>query len=148
MWPRLLFIRRFAALHIFSFDRLMNWVNGKVDNIVLLSHTSLQVLKRKGQILSCIILERLCRNVYPTYQHTKMNTCHTRTKNKSEKLFSEIVLLTKTISWPSVWNLGHMFDSLHSQETISSFNSVKLLWNEVTFIHWRRSIWIRGCETS
>jgi len=44
-----------AAFHIFSFDRLMNWVNGKADNIVLLSHTSLQVLKRKGQILSRII---------------------------------------------------------------------------------------------
>jgi len=122
----------FAALHIFSFDRLMNWVNGKVGNTVSLSHTSLLVLKRKWQILSwiisCIILSlsSLCRNVYPTYQHTKMNTCHTRTENKSEKLFGEIVLLTKTISWPSAWNLGRMFRSLHSQETISSFNSAKL----------------------
>lgn len=144
----------FAAFHIFSFDRLMNWVNVKVDNTVLLSHTSLQVLKRKWQILSCIIscmilsLERLCRNAYPTYPHIKMNKCHTRTENKSLKLHSEIVLLTKTISLPSVWNVGCMFRSLHNQETISSFNSARLLWNEVTFFHWRPSIWITGCEWS
>jgi len=121
-----------AASHIFSFDRLMNWVNGKADNTVLLSHTSLQVLKRKRQIVSCIIscmitLQRLCRNVYPTYAHTKMHTCHTRTENKSEKLFSEIVLLKKTISWPSIWNFGLMFRSPHNHETIPSFYSATLL---------------------
>jgi hypothetical protein len=42
-----IYTSRFPALHVFSFYRLMNWVNAKVDNIVLLSHTSLQVLKRK-----------------------------------------------------------------------------------------------------